>query len=97
MKLSLQIQLQNLHLSGWTDVFDVCTSTISLNAKIIWCQWKTKRAHYGDRAIQWGGGGYVAYNFVFLGSDTICRLLKIILSDEAPVALQLTVSISDLV
>jgi hypothetical protein len=36
-----------------------------------------KRAHYGGRAIQWGGGGEVASNFVFLGRDIICRLLNI--------------------
>ena len=40
---------------------------------------------------------YVANNFVFLGSEAICRLQKLSLSDEALVAPQITVSLSDLV
>jgi len=38
----------------------------------------------------------VAYVFAFLGSTIICRLQQLAFSDQAPVSLQLTVSLADL-
>jgi len=45
-----------------------------------------------------GLGHYsVAYVFVFLGTNRICRLYKLNLSDEHQVSLKIRVSLSDLV
>jgi hypothetical protein len=43
------------------------------------------------------GHYHVAYVFVFLGTNSICRLYKLTLSDEHQVSLKIRASLSDLV
>jgi hypothetical protein len=42
------------------------------------------------------GPDYVAHVFIFLATNTICRLCRVTISNQVQVILQLTVSLSDL-
>lgn len=53
------MQLQSLHMFGWTEkCFDLYTSIVALNGKIIWLRWKTNVHNMGAARFSGGPGAY---------------------------------------